>query len=411
MSVGNIGSGSGAPRKTGASIPGQGVNFSLDGADAVESAHRNIAAPAVDTETGAVRQKSDASSTVSSKPNINTPLTPDKVMEAITNLPGIKLDALNKQLGLFMAQHGVELSEDNFLQLHRLLKGDTSSRAMEHAVLIVSKGFGDVGDISMLGHLFSSNKGLQSSLAGLLRHHGDLLSGIKASLAGGSFVESFASVLSEFNDQLKKLKKAHDRSMIMVDRMGLLNDGLAMASMIEGLMGKYHLNNAAIQKYLTYLKGLNQSILGQLLVSQDSIKQPLGALEAYDYFQVPNPLSADAIVEVLRRKQIGIQAQSNRKKDANFDQEKIILSMETETMGTLVIVVVVMGFRVWCTVHSDRQDAVTHASSFRQELSNSLEKYQFKLEEFQSIRKKINVKKFIKPTQRLSDVRRIETEI
>ena len=65
--------------------------------------------------------------------------------------------------------------------------------------------------------------------------------------------------------------------------------------------------------------------------------------------------------------------------------------METETMGTITVIVVVMGFKVWCTVYSDKENAVSHVNSFRSELSNNLKKYQYNLEDFKTARKKINI--------------------
>ena len=99
------------------------------------------------------------------------------------------------------------------------------------------------------------------------------------------------------------------------------------------------------------------------------------------------------------------------KKDADKEQEKIIISLDTESMGKITIIVVVMGFKVWCNVHSDKEDAVTHINSFRKEFADNLQQMEFKLEEFKTSRKLINIHKFIAPTQDLSEVKRIETEI
>ena len=84
--------------------------------------------------------------------------------------------------------------------------------------------------------------------------------------------------------------------------------------------------------------------------------------------------------------------------------------MDTESMGNLTIIVVVMGFKVWCTIHSDQEHAVSHANAFRNELADNLKKYQYNLEEFKSSRK-INIQKFIAPSQDISEVKRIQTEI
>ena len=106
---------------------------------------------------------------------------------------------------------------------------------------------------------------------------------------------------------------------------------------------KFNIDNQSIEKYLNELEKLAKNMIGQMILSQDSIKQPLGLLESFHYFQIPNPLSAQAVIEMLLRK----QSRGNQKnKDINNEknnQEKIIISMETETMGTITVIVVVMG--------------------------------------------------------------------
>ena len=57
-------------------------------------------------------------------------------------------------------------------------------------------------------------------------------------------------------------------------------------------------------------------------------------------------------------------------------------------MGTITVMIVVMGFKVWCTVYSDKESGVNHINAFRNELSENLKKYQYKLEDFKTTREK-----------------------
>ena len=50
-----------------------------------------------------------------------------------------------------------------------------------------------------------------------------------------------------------------------------------------------------------------------------------------------------------------------------------------------------MGFKIWCQVFSDKEDAVHHVNAFSKEFSDNLAKYQYQLEEFKTARKKINI--------------------
>ena len=42
-----------------------------------------------------------------------------------------------------------------------------------------------------------------------------------------------------------------------------------------------------------------------------------------------------------------------------MNKKKLLFSMDTETMGKIVIIVVVMGFKVWCTFYSDKDAAAS----------------------------------------------------
>ena len=54
------------------------------------------------------------------------------------------------------------------------------------------------------------------------------------------------------------------------------------------------------------------------------------------------------------------QNKKNKDKKDNKEQDKIIISMDTESMGKITIMIVVMGFKVWCNVYSDQEHAVNH---------------------------------------------------
>ena len=198
---------------------------------------------------------------------------------------------------------------------------------------------------------------------------------------------------------------------MLVNPSELMDDAMAMQSFLKGLAKKLNLNDKALAKYLSELGKLNKYLMGQIILSQDSIKQPLGLLESFHYFQIPNPLSAQAVIEMLLRKQSRSRKGKKNETTNENEQEKIIISMDTENMGTITIIVVVMGFKVWCTIYSDQESAVSHVNSFRNELSENLKKYQYNLEEFKTTRKKINIQKFIAPSQDISEVKRIQTEI
>ena len=74
-----------------------------------------------------------------------------------------------------------------------------------------------------------------------------------------------------------------------------------------------NINSKVLLNYLKELNNLKQNLLGQFILSQDSVKQPLGLLESFHYFQIPNPLAAQAIIEMLLRKQSNQSSKKGRK--------------------------------------------------------------------------------------------------
>ena len=72
----------------------------------------------------------------------------------------------------------------------------------------------------------------------------------------------------------------------LFDKYGLMTDSMAIDAFLGGLSKKFNLNNSILNKYLNQLDELKRNLLGQIILSQESIKQPAGALEAFDYFQI-----------------------------------------------------------------------------------------------------------------------------
>ena len=91
-----------------------------------------------------------------------------------------------------------------------------------------------------------------------------------------------------------------------------MDDLFAMKGFLAGLKEKGIVKNAYMTKYLAELASLKQNLLAQMILSQNSIKQPLGLLESFHYFQIPNPLAAQAMIEILLRKQTANKSQKSK---------------------------------------------------------------------------------------------------
>ncbi len=405
VSGGGFGSGAG-------SVNSRNLNTNIK-TDGAFQLHPEVSAPKNTPATEGVKQVDQQVKTQQTKdvqPTVVKSLSTGDIYKQLADIN--KLTSLNKQLGLLMAAHGVEISEDSLDLVNKLLKGKKSKTAQESAILLVSKGLGGaVDDVDLLANMLNKNSNITKSLNNLSQLQGKMMSLINEQFKNNPAMHSFVSIFDDFNDQLKKLKKMNSGNLLLSNQAELMDDILAMTTLLKGMMSKYNLKNKLFLNYLKELNSLNKNFIGQIILSQDSIKQPLGLLESYHYFQIPNPLAAQAYIEMLLRKQTNKINDQNQKKEEKLNQEKVIISMDSESMGKITVIIVVMGFKVWCTIYSDKESGVAHVNSFRNELSESLKKLQFKLEDFKTSRKKINIQKFIAPSQDISDVKRVQTEI
>ena len=405
VSGGGFGSGAG-------SVNSRNLNTNIR-TDGAFQLHPEVAAPKNTPSTEGVKQVDSqvkSQQTKDVQPTVVKSLSTGDIYKQLADIN--KLTSLNKQLGLLMAAHGVEISEDSLDLVNKLLKGKKSKAAQESAILLVSKGLGGaVDDVDILANMLNKNANITKSLNNLGQMQSKMMSFLSDQFKNNPAMQSFVSIFDDFNDQLKKLKKINSGNLLITNQSELMDDILSMTTVLKGMMSKFNLNNKLFATYLKELNNLNKNFLGQIILSQDSVKQPLGLLESYHYFQIPNPLSAQAFIEMLLRKQTNKVNDKKQKKDDELKQEKIIISMDSESMGKVTVIIVIMGFKVWCTMYSDKESGVSHINSFRNELSENLKKLQFKLEDFKTARKKINIHKFIAPSQDISDVKRVQTEI
>ncbi|MBL6722819.1 MAG: hypothetical protein ISQ13_02275 [Candidatus Margulisbacteria bacterium] len=410
MGLGGVNSG--GLSKGGANWP-SGKPQGPKSSEEVFSLNRNVGA--ADASSSASIQKtgdtpSSPSQVQATLPTRVSQLGPEDISKQLATID-IPLTDNNKELALLMAVHGIEISEDSFALINKLLKGKNSKEARESAVLLVSKGLGEAADdVGILNQLLTKQSTISKSLNQLSGMQKNMMAVLQDALKNHPGLQSFLSVFDEFNDQLKQFKKIEKANQWLSQPLSALDDSMAMASFLKGLGQRFGIKSDIFLNYIKSLGGLNAHLMGQIILSQDSIKQPLGLLESFHYFQIPNPLTAQAFIELLLRKQ-SVLKQSKQKAQDTSPQEKIIVNMESETMGKITVIVVVMGFKVWCTIHSDQDHAVSHINSFRKELVDNLKKYDYSLEAFQSSRKTINIQKFIAPSQDISEVKRIQTEI
>ena len=271
--------------------------------------HKEVSAPGLKSTKGASSVQDVSTPAQSQKAQDATPTTQIKnlsVKDILQQLATINVPVNdhNQELALLMAAHGIEISEESFGLINKLLKGKKSKAAKESAILMVSKGLGDaVDDGDILTNLLSKNSSISEALKNVSQMQGKMSRLLQQAIQDHPHLHAFAALFDEFNDQLKKTKKLTNSNQLLANPSELLDDTLAVQSFIKGMAHKFNIDNQSIGKYLNELEKLAKNMIGQMILSQDSIKQPLGLLESFHYFQIPNPLSAQAVIEMLLRKQ------------------------------------------------------------------------------------------------------------
>ena len=326
---------------------------------------------------------------------------------------------MNKSLAMLMMQYGVELSSDNFEQVYKMLKGKTQKNALESAIITLSKGLGESSkSVDFLQQYLNQNK----QLAQQLRQTQQAFTNFQTAIQSGKELDSgiltnLSTVLQQFDDEFKTLnKKATGNRLDLQEfkRGGLLKNLYMFHQLLDGLITKYgkDVDKAGLIQKLQVLKDQIHDTLGsitsQLILSKDSEKHPAGVLENFAYWQIPNPMASQpSTIDILIKK----DPQKKNEDQINTERTKVVLHFETDILGTITLIVKIMGKKIWYTFNSEREPTTKLIHSFQAELRDKMTDVGYEMVGFSATRKKIDIKKFLLPTQDLDNVIRINAEV
>ncbi|MCX5751187.1 MAG: hypothetical protein NT099_05930 [Candidatus Saganbacteria bacterium] len=256
----------------------------------------------------------------------------------------------NVKLASLMLRNGVELSRSNFVKVLTALDGTDKSMNMQEAALVsIMKGIDSPAAVKALGNFFAQNPQLASQLLALQGSLGDLRTALsigKAMLDPG-LVANLTALLTQFDDEVKKLPQkyrfAGDNSTSPKD---LMNNVRAMKSLLQGMQQAHPMQNSAESQVMnTNLQNtINRlSALMENMTSQAVLSQPGREEVNYLYQQIPNVLgeAAKNIDIVIKREGKGEQS------IINPNNTQVVLSLETENMGKIVVTMIVKDKRVY----------------------------------------------------------------
>lgn len=335
------------------------------------------------------------------------------VQQNVPNTP------LNKSLAMFMLQHGVELSAENFEKLHKLTKGRTDKSALESAVLSLAKGLGDAEKSVDFLYPFLSSQGktaetISQFMQAMSKFQGDLNQtiGLNPSVIGG-----LASILSELDDEFKKLlKRAQGDKLDLAAfrRGGLTKDLYSLHQLMGGLEGKLaqkmdDKTKLMLARFKKDISGLLGNFSSQAILSKSSEKQSIKVLEEFAYWQIPNILGEDpanANVDILIKKD-----PLKKGTEINPSKTKIVVRLDTPDLGEVSVNMVIMDRKIWYTFFAEKESTSKLINSFQKELKDMTEAIGKDAAGFQVQRKKHDVKNQLLQRLNLDEYTRVHMQV
>jgi len=175
---------------------------------------------------------------------------------------------------------------------------------------------------------------LQSSL-------GNLISalGMSRGMLDANLVAQLGALLSQVDETFKNISESSGKGK-RVSQQNLLNDVRALKALIQGLQGKEVSQQvaASMTEFQGKLDAVMQSLLAQGLLSQQ------GRAEVnYHYQQIPNTMTNPPKDFEIVVKRDG----ASEKPVIDPDNTQVIMSMETESLGKIVVTMIVKDKKVY----------------------------------------------------------------
>jgi hypothetical protein len=280
-------------------------------------------------------------------PSTARPITVEDVRSHLLSLH-IEPNDFNTSLSSLMLRNGVELSRANFVKLATMLQGtNKSASTQEAAVLLLMKGIDSPDAVKVLGQYFSDNPALASQFLGL--HEG--LSNLSSALTMGkglldaTFMSQLSALLSQFDETFQNISNKSNKGQIF-DRNNALNDVRALKALLQGLQSKTQPSGSkeaqALSSAMMECQGKLDSVM-QNLVAQAILSQSGRSEVNYHYQQIPN-----AMTNPPKDFEIVIKRDSEGKQGTIDPRNtQIIMSMETEKMGKMVVSMIVKDNKVY----------------------------------------------------------------
>jgi hypothetical protein len=379
-------------------------------------------APAKPSEVGAPAapaQPGAPAAAAKPAPQVARPLTVQDIRSHLLSLQ-VEPSELNTKLASLMLRNGLEVSRGNLIQLLTMLQGTDKSAAMQEAsVLLLMKGINSPEAVKVLGQFFTENPAQAAQMMALHEGLGNLTSvlGMGKGLLDSSLIAQMTAMLAAFDSTLESMTSKFSTKGKFLNRSEAVSDLRALKALLQGVQNKTPASDSApaqalssaLMEFQGKLDGLMQNLVAQAILSQS------GRSEAnYHYQQIPNAMTNPPkdFEIVIKREGEGKEALINPR------NTQVVMSLETENMGKLVVSMIVKDNKVYVIFVFNEKDYGEEGRSliakdfggFQQKLADKnflITGYQVKIDPAMA-----NIKPYLIPMlPRLEDLlRRIDLE-
>jgi len=281
-------------------------------------------------------------------PSVARPLTIEDIRSHLLSLQ-IEPNDFNSKLASLMLRNGLEVSRSNFVKLLTMLQGtDKSSAMQEAAMLLLMKGIDSPAAVKVLAQYFSENPAMASQMAALKEGIANLTTamGMGKGLLNSTLISQLAALLSQFDETFETISNKFATKGEVFNRGGALNDVRALKALLQGVQNQTPSSDSAeaqalssaLMQFQGKLDGVMQNMIAQAILSQN------GRSEVnYHYQQIPNTMFTPPkdFEIVVKREGEGKDAQINPR------NTQVVMSMETENMGKMVVSMIVKDNKVY----------------------------------------------------------------
>lgn len=395
----------------------------VNGSKSVEesgSVNRNVSAPASSTavdKTGVSESKSEQPQ----KPyqNIARKMTESDIIDQLLKI-GKQPSKENKSLIFSMIHHGIPASEEVFDIISKMVKGKNNPKSVESAVVSFSKGLADAAkSVDVLTAFLSKDANFSKNLENLrlaMKSFSQIFQHTEELFSKGLFA-GLASIVGEFDEEFKKLsKRTKDNKMKMpiFNRGSMVKDLSAFHAFLAGLAEKMtedglhsaqaRVLHAKLEELLHEVSQFLNSLSSQSILSMNSNSYNM-VNDRFFYWQMPNPLvEGHSNMDILIKK-------DPKTNGIDPEKSKMILKFETESLGTLGVVVDVNKNKVGYEFHSERAETRQLVRHISPDLRDRMAALNYDLIHIKTMKKKLEIKKYLLPTYSLNNLSRVRAEI